>query len=270
MLKITKSINVDVIFSALERHFDSDFVARAEQHHFWEMLYVVDGCVGVVAEDKVYELTKGKVIFYAPPVFHKIWSANGTSPHVIMLSFSLTGQGFENLSKGVYDVGNEELSLIKDAFSYAQHCFEFDNYIKNQLISNKIEELILRFLEKGSSSALQKRDKSTEIYKKIVRTMADKVYENLSAVEIAELCDLSLTTLKKTFKTYSGISVMKYYNNLRMQKAIDLMCEGKNMAEITRILNFSSQNYFTEAFKRQCGMTPSDHKRRFVKTDLYK
>lgn len=270
MLKITKSINVDGIFSALERHFDRNFVGQAEQHNFWEMLYVVDGCVGVVAEDKVYELTGGQIIFYEPPVFHKIWAANDAPIHVIMLSFSLTGQGFEDLSKGIFDAGDEEVQLIKSAYSFAQHCFEFEDYIKNQLISNKIEELILRLLEKGSSRSQQKRDKSTEIYKKIVRTMADNLYENLSADQLAKLCDLSLTTLKKTFKTYSGISVMKYYGNLRMQKAIDLMCEGKNMAEISEILNFSSQNYFTEAFKRQCGMTPSEHKRRFVKADIYK
>lgn len=270
MLKITKSINVDAVFSALERFFDSDFDGKAEQHNFWELLYVIDGCVGVVADDKVYELTNDKIILYEPPAYHKIWAANGTSPHVLMLSFSLTGSGFESLSKGAFDAGPEEATLIRDAFAYAQHCFEFDDLIKNQLISNKIEELILRLLEKGASSTAQKRDKSTEMYKKIIRVMNENINENVSSVELAALCDLSLTSLKKTFKTYSGVSVMKYYNNLRMQKAIDLMCEGKSMAEISEILNFSSQNYFTEAFKRQCGLTPSEHRRRFIKADLNK
>ena len=63
---------------------------------------------------------------------------------------------------------------------------------------------------------------------------------------------------------YAGMGVMKYYNSLRIQKAMELMQNGKNISETSEILNFSSQQYFTEVFKRQCGMTPSEHKKKYI------
>ena len=97
----------------------------------------------------------------------------------------------------------------------------------------------------------------------IVKCLNESVLDNLSSEDIAKKCGLSLSTLKKTFKKYSGISIKKYYNNLRFLKAIELMNEGKSMAEISDMLNFSSQHYFTVAFKKQCGLPPTQHKKTY-------
>ena len=59
--------------------------------------------------------------------------------------------------------------------------------------------------------------------------------------------------------------VVKMPNN-----TVRVLVEGIKRAEISEILNFPSQNHFTEAFKRQCGLTPSEHRRRLIKADLNK
>ena len=266
MLKISKLLTVDTLFTAFTRNCESDFLFTGERHNYWEFLYVVNGCVGVAVEDRVYELTGGKIIFYYPMEFHSIWSANGTSPDIIIFSFSMSGNNLKRLTQGVFDIGEYEHELLTTALSYANHCMEFDDEVKNQLTSNKLEEMMLRLLENQVPATAQKKTLGTENYKMIIRLMEENVDKNLSSEQLAELCGLSLSNLKKIFKKYSGMGVMKYYNNLRILKAMDLIKDGKSMSEISDMLNYSSQNYFTEAFKRHCGMTPTKH-RQFCQQD---
>lgn len=260
MLKISKTVSIDTLFSAFTRKCNSDFIFTGERHNYWEFLYVIDGCVGVAVEDRVYELTGGKIIFYYPMEFHSIWSANGTCPNIMIFSFSLHGSNLKRLAQGVFDVGEQEAALLNSALSCAKHCMEFDDEIKNQLTANRLEELILHLLENQVPITVQKKTLGTENYKMIIRVMEENVEKNLNSEQLAKLCGLSHSNLKKIFKKYSGMGVMKYYNNLRILKAMDLIKDGKSMSEISDMLNYSSQNYFTEAFKRQCGITPSKHK----------
>lgn len=264
MLKISKMLSVETLYSAFERDCESDFLFTGERHNFWEFLYITDGCMGVAVEDRIYELGGGQMIFYKPMEFHSIWSAGGTTPHFIIMSFSLAGAGFEKLSGGVFDVGKTEDALIRSALSLADLCRVFDDAIKNQRIANTLEELMLCLLEKQVPATTQKKTIGTENYKLILNVMKEHVDKNLSSAQIAALCGLSLSNLKKIFKKYAGMGVMQYYNNLRILKAMDLIRDGKTMAEISDMLNFSSQHYFTEAFKRQCGMTPTKHKKLYL------
>jgi len=264
MLKINKILTVGTMFSAFAQHCDKDFKFAGEQHNFWEFLYITDGSMGVCVDDRIYELKKGQMIFYAPMEFHSIWSSGGADADFIIMSFSLNGEGFQKLSGGVFDVSVQNDKLIRIALEHASVCKNYDDNIQNQLLSNKLEELMLNLLIEKTTPILEKRTPGTENYKKIINVMKKHINENLSSEQIARLCDMSLANLKKTFKKYAGMGVMKYYNNLRIMKSMDLMRDGRNMAEISEILNFSSQQYFTEVFKRQCGMTPSEHKRRYL------
>lgn len=268
MFKISKILSVNTVYTAFEMFLENDFVFSGERHNFWEFLYIIDGTVGVAVEDKIYELEKGNIIFYYPMEFHSIWSAKGTNPHIIIMSFSLSGSGYEKLAGGFFDIGKKEDGLIRSAYTDATICMEYENSIKNQMVSNRLEELMLGLLERRVMITEEKLTTGTENYKMIINVMNENVEKNLSSGEIARLCGMSLSNMKKVFKKYSGMGVIKYYSNLRIIKAMELIHTGKSMAEISEILNFSSQHYFTEAFKRQCGMTPSEHKRRFLSKEI--
>ncbi|MBQ8525912.1 MAG: helix-turn-helix transcriptional regulator [Clostridia bacterium] len=265
MFRISKILSVNTVYTSFEMFLEEDFVFSGERHNFWEFLYIIDGTMSVVVEDKVYELEAGNIIFYSPMEFHSIRSAKGTSPHIIIMSFSLSGSGFEKLAGGFFDVGKKEDRLIRSAYSDAAICMEFDDEIKKQLVANKLEELMLGLLETRIMLTSRKKTVGTENYRLIVNVMNENVEKNLSSEEIARLCGMSLSNMKKVFKKYSGVGIMKYYSNLRILKAMELIHSGKTMAETSELLNFSSQHYFTEAFKRQCGITPTEHKKRFLK-----
>ena len=262
--KISKIIQVESITSGFEAVYDNNFRFDGEWHEAWEFLYVLGGCIGVSVEDAVYELHAGNIIFYAPGQFHSIWAAQGTEIHLIIMAFSLYGEDISVLGGKVFEVGAKEDTLIHAAYQAHMSAYHENDEISNHLTAIKLEELILTILKSKIPGVLQLNTKGTENYKNIIRMMNEHLYENLSAAQIAALCNLSLPNMKKIFKKYSRRGVIKYYNGLRMSKAKELIANGKSMAEISDLLHFSSQHYFTEAFKKQCGMTPSEYKKTLI------
>ena len=263
MFKVSRKVNIDAFYSGFMHKYDKDFIFTGERHDFWEFLYVLDGSMDVFEEDRIYEVNAGKMIFYAPMEFHSIRSAKGTDPLIIIMSFSLSGEGFDSLTEGVFDVSETEHNLIMSALEAYESATKNGADDKKQISAIKIEELILGLIGNKIPENTHINTHATDNYKMIVKCLNESVFDNLSSEDIAKKCGLSLSTLKKTFKKYSGISIKKYYNNLRFLKAIELMNEGKSMAEISDMLNFSSQHYFTVAFKKQCGLPPTQHKKTY-------
>ncbi len=265
MFSVTKTVNINSFYSGFEHRYDSSFIFTGERHDFWEFLYVVEGCMDVFEEDRIYEVNSGEMIFYSPMEFHSIRSARGTNPLIIIMSFTLSGEedDYNVLKNGVFKVGAKEHELIKSALSAYDDGTKSDLSLSKQMTALKIEELLLTLL--GTQTPIKEHLKTatTENYKMIVKFLNEAVYENLSSEDIAKRCGMSLSNLKKTFKKFSGISIKKYYNNLRFLKAIELINEGKSMAEISDMLNYSSQHYFTVAFKKQCGLSPMQHKKTY-------
>lgn len=263
MFKVSRKVNIDAFYSGFMHKYDKDFIFTGERHDFWEFLYVIGGSMDVFEEDRIYEVNAGKMIFYAPMEFHSIRSAKGTDPLIIIMSFSLSGEGFDCLTEGVFDVNDAEHNLITSALDAYESATKNGAEDKKQIAAIKIEELILGLIGNKIPENTHINTHATDNYKMIVKCLNESVFENLSSEDIAKKCGISLSTLKKTFKKYSGISIKKYYNNLRFLKAIELMNEGKSMAEISDVLNFSSQHYFTVAFKKQCGLPPTQHKKTY-------
>lgn len=262
MLKIHRMLTIDALFSAFEVVRDKTFHFDGERHNFWELVYVVSGCIGVAEDEKIYKLEKGEIIFHMPMEFHRIWSAEDSNPHIIIMSFSAQGTGFDALGAGVFSVTDD--ADLRKALSFASHCRHFDDPIKNQLAALCLEKFLLTVLEHQIPQSRQERTRGTEHYRRVIRIMNDHVGCNLSSLEIAELCGLSLSNLKKIFKKYADTGVMEYFNRLKMTRAMTLISEGISMAEISERLGFSSPNYFSDAFRRQCGLSPTEYRKRFI------
>lgn len=268
MEEIHTVVRVKKIYSGFQKKLGKKFRFNGESHEFWEMLYVISGKVGVAEEERIYELSGGNAIFYSPMEFHSIWSSDGTSPRIIIISFSLEGEGFDSIGSGVYNIGKADASLIKDAVSF------YSSFIKNgqpfyiQLAGIRIEELVLRLTKMQIPKPDYKVTIGTKNYKIIVKFLNDHVFDNLSSEEIAKECGFSLSNLKKTFKKYSGMGIMKYYNEQRMIKAAALIRDEMRMCEIADALNFSSQNYFSQVFKREFKMSPMQYKKMMEKANL--
>lgn len=85
--------------------------------------------------------------------------------------------------------------------------------------------------------------------------------ENLNLAELADKYHFNHSYLTKTFKKQKGISPLKLINTLRIEDAKRLLLNSElSIREISEMLNFSDQHYFSRMFKEMTGQTPKEYR----------
>lgn len=269
--KLERIITVNSLVSAFQDIRDKSFYFKGEMHNFWEFVYVLDGKIGVAADNRIYELTKNQIIFHKPMEFHRLWSEGGTSPHLIIISFDAAGHGMDMFENGIFQIDFEGNQLIRNIIGHVHTAFDAYNIaglkpkpqknpVASQLIASSLEFFLLTIL-KNSISKKQINTESAKNYRKIIDVLYCNMDKSLSLEEIAVLCSMSVSSLKKTFKKYSGEGVISYFNRMKIRKSIELLEQGFSIGEISEKLSFSSQNYFSTVFKKQTGHSPINYKK---------
>lgn len=265
VLKVKPLFRITAFHTSWKAKFEKDRLFTGESHNFWEMVYVTNGKLCVAKEEKVYELEPGNALFFAPMEFHSIWNHEETPAEFIILSFSFDRDLKSSLSDGIFKISKTEKKLIDDVRSIYKSTFDSPDKISSQLASNRMEELILLLLQTQQPEKKYHVSIGATNYNRIISFLLRHLEENLSTEEIAKECSLSVSNLKKTFRKYSGMGIIQYYNEQRMILATSLIKENMSFSEVSERLNFSSQNYFTETFKRHMKMTPMQYKKSLEK-----
>lgn len=270
-------IHIENLYTLFKKHCDSNYSFNGEVHDFWECLYVIDGDIQVSGDERIYALTAGDIIFHKPMELHKFSVENEKGATLFIFSFSLNGRLQDYFRNSVFTLNREQRQIIYDLIYYIEgksaeyeakdkhqefHRFflpaeESEFYL--QRVVYYIYQLFLSIADNGTA-AHSIRTPETKLFKDAVRFMQNNVSESLTVNDIAKHSNISQSGLKRTFSKFAGMSVHKYFLSLKLNAAINLLQSGKTVAEVTDILNFSSQSYFSAAFKREIGTPPSKFK----------
>ena len=244
---------------------------KGELHDFWELIYIEAGELTVAEDDRVYEIKEGQIVFHKPMEFHRFWRARGKETSVIIISFDCRDAMIQQLGDGVFELDTilrQELIHITD--NIKKHFNVTSMGINQKADSAPLQEMLtyldfqsflLHILEHANNRQDQSYNASAINYRKIVCTLNEHIYEDLSVEEIASLCCLGVSNLKKTFSMYAGCGVMHYFNNLKILKAKELLTQDLSIAQISERLSFSSPNYFSLVFKKHTGKLPTQFRR---------
>ena len=86
---------------------------------------------------------------------------------------------------------------------------------------------------------------------------------NIKAV--CEVAFVTASTLQRGFAKYVGISPQQYLIHLRMNRAIELLTENElSIKEIAASCGFEDEKYFSRAFKKNYGSSPSQFRKHLV------
>lgn len=264
--KIERQITVNSLYTAFETAFDGTYSFAGETHDFWEMVYIKKGTVGVVADDNVYNLSKGQLILHPPMQFHRIWSEGNENPAVIVISFGAEWKAYpENC---IFMLDNEQekyldliLEEIKETFVMEKRIVSVcrqGREIKAQSAVNRLELLLLS-VSASDSFVCGKTAPNNKKYTEIVKILSDNLDKNLSLADIAEMCNMSVSNLKKIFYKYSGMGMKRYYNEMKARQAAQYLRDGLSVKETGALLGFADQNYFSVFFKRMMGKSPVNY-----------
>lgn len=270
MIELQNAFKVQGIYTSIEPIWSENFKYKTDRHNFWELVYVVDGYAGILKDDKIYELFPGELIFHSPMEFHSIWAKNSQKLHLIVINFSAVDREIYPLNDKIFHPDQTVVSLLYEILNLSCYCSEFDDKIKNHLLLNSLERILLLLLSQTDVQYHSKKTSGDENYDIIIKAMTDNVDKKLTIQELAQICNLSSSNLKKVFRKHSGLGVIEYFNQLKVSEAMKLLNSDVSIAQISEQLGYSSPCYFCDCFKRHCGLTPSEYKRNFKSTVSYK
>ena len=105
---------------------------------------------------------------------------------------------------------------------------------------------------------------SCEAFVVLARNYIDKHYWNpeLSLETVASELQISPGYLSRLMKRETGFSFVEYLNRIRVRKATFLMSDPSAKAfEVAERVGYRSQHYFSRAFKKVTGASPTDYKK---------
>lgn len=88
--------------------------------------------------------------------------------------------------------------------------------------------------------------------------MQEELEEPLVIQDLAKRLEMSYSLFRKRFKEYVGISPSHYLQDIRLQKAKELLqVTNLSVKEIAYLLHFESPDYFSTQFRKKVGVSPS-------------
>lgn len=102
--------------------------------------------------------------------------------------------------------------------------------------------------------------KSNDVVNKVIELIKkDFLDPNMTIYTISDIVDMSPVYLGRIFKKYTSKSVAEFINELRIEKAKELLeTTNKSINDISTYLGFTNSNYFYTLYKKLNGMTPNE------------
>ncbi|MBE7046660.1 MAG: helix-turn-helix domain-containing protein [Ruminococcaceae bacterium] len=265
-------IKIVEMFSFFQVNYEKTFSFEGEMHPFWECLYVLKGSISVSADDRLYDLNEGDIIFHKPLEMHKFDVTSDGVTSLIVFTFNAEGELVNHFFDKVYNLSKEQKRIIYELIDYAKSKIEDHDYTKlfaylfldqfknnrfySQVVASYIERLMISLADDGLETSVSDSHDSI-LFGKAVAYMNEKILENPSIYEIARHVGTSSASLKRIFSKHTSLGVHKFFLILKLKSAAEMLSYGATVTEVADKFNFSSQGYFSKVFKKELGVNPS-------------
>ena len=166
--------------------------------------------------------------------------------------------GFLSPKKPIYHVGYsaEIVHLYKQAFEAAKK----EEAYSQQLMAGIVNLLIGTMYSLERNIELKSRNQThVDMINRARLIIRDSLESSLTIQKVAEDMGVSYSNFRKLFKEHTGLSPATYQQDLRLQRAKELLSTtSMSIKEIAYRLNFESPDYFSAKFKQKTGRKPSD------------
>lgn len=276
-------IHVSSIVSAFYSDLGSDFVSRGETHDFWELVYVDRGQLHVETDTRTYPLAQGQITFHPPMEYHRHISNISPKTSLCIFSFYCDSPSLLPLARQTLSLNEEQRQALHTALKTVSNIFnslvdarETLYLVKNESVTPIHEQLFTNYLEIflllcirdydcRQSSTLSPVDAMTrsrieQLGQRAVDYLVSHITQTVTIQSLCAALGCSKTTLSTAFRSYTGTSIIPYFNRLKIEEAKNLIrFADLSLTEIADRLNFCNLNYFSSAFKRYTGMHPREY-----------
>lgn len=150
----------------------------------------------------------------------------------------------------------ESAFLLSDLY-----CQRMDALSERSDIERLLGGMAMDFCDKVAKGHLSVE--TSPAIRKALSYISLHLHEDFGMEDLAEHCSLSRRSLSQRFKEELGLSVVDYVQQEKIGEARFLLEHTDlPLPQITMLLNYSSQSYFTVQFKKLVGETPERYRTR--------
>lgn len=165
--------------------------------------------------------------------------------------------GFLSVDKPIYHVGfsADIIRLYEEAYKRAQE----ETPYSQQILAGIVNHLVGLMYALERSMELSKDHTRVDMINLARLRIRESLEADLTIQQIAEDLGVSYSNFRKLFKEFTGISPALYQQDLRLQRAKELLATTSlSIKEIAYRLRFESPDYFSSKFKIKTGKKPSE------------
>lgn len=275
--QINKVITVKNLITVEYLDISSNFSYPEEIHDFYEFTYIDSGKIVCFINGEESILTQGDFLLIPPQTRHSYSAAKGTPAAIFIVCFRSNSEILTVFDKKISLDKNSRV-LVSDILNESKNafCFPFNGRLKvletptfgaQQLVENNIERLLIHLARDviDQNGDIKMVMNSVEFENTLVNDIILLLKENVNArITLDDICRhtfYSKTFLNNIFKKNTGNSIMKYYTELKIQRAKELLRENVSPSSVSMQLKFESPTYFTKVFKKYTGLTPSAYQK---------
>ncbi len=237
---------------------DQDNIIKKFHHHTgFEMHIVICGSQEYEVDGTIYKLESGCFLLIYPNVPHTVIAS---TPHT--QKYSIT---FNKPMKACRSCFFGTITdRMADNIAFISNEASLNKEISNTLIENNILEIILltfRLLGVKENENAQKQDENVII--SLAKHYIDDNIELSPSVEnVAKYCYLSTKQLTRIFCKFEGVSPKEYIIGRRIMEIEKLLADHTlSLKQISEIMNFDNEYYFSAFFKKNSGMPPGAYRK---------
>lgn len=195
------------------------------------------------------------------------------SPEILLLDINMPKLSGLSLIEKIREFDELcEIIIISgyDRFDYAQKAIDLNvggyllKPVEEEELYKQIKKCLKNYAERQSLRINQIAATKEELYSEesIVRYVKESfLTEPMTMQDIMEKFSRSRSSIYKIFKTLTHMGFSEYVTFLKMEHAKELLITSSlSIKEISNLLGYTEQQYFSRLFKRQTGVSPSEYK----------
>ena len=237
---------------------------RGRELNEYQLLYLTEG-EGIFHSTNVREaiIREGDLFLLFPGEWHSYHPHPRTGWKSYWIGFrgrnidDRVRAGFLSPQKPIYHVGfsDEIVRLYKEAYDTALA----EAAYSQQMMAGIVNQLIGLMYSLERNIQLGRNQAHVDMISRARLRIREALESDLTIQQVAQDLGVSYSNFRKLFKEHTGMSPAIYQQDLRLQRAKELLTTTDlTIKEIAYRLNFESPDYFSYKFKAQTGRRPTE------------
>lgn len=236
---------------------------NTHSHPRHEIMFVGDGGVEYLVENRRHELKRGDVLLVKPGILHFAKTIIASPSTRFCIGFYPESIPNGSLAKEIFDKGEHfalgENSLFGDLAYAMRHKLEIGGNNAKTFSKSIIDAMILALNDEALENEQGPKSSDSSL-----KRIMDYINANLTVIktmdDIADALFFSKSYLGHLFKKETNMGIMEYVRNKKVVKAHALIISGEKPTEIYLECGFANYPSFFRAYRSFFGFSPKEKK----------